>query len=552
MGGGNDRVKTFVLTAYPPSGAYLARLEKLAGGDLEIVTVSELRRLSAAGLLRRLRSLEGRCLLPVEDPSSTLLLPILEAIAALTRARVIDIVDRDLETKRRSRLAALRGLADLAAASLDARLALRDTQRELDELLRAPRMPASLAGRRLLFLNTNLWFGLKAGGSIAHVAGVVNALAERAYEVTLATGPDPVGVGPAAVIEQLAPPRQFGLPVDANLYLFQRAVDKQVLQLPRPDLLYQRNTIGSYTGAAIARRLGVPFVLEYNGSEVWVTRHWGRPLRREGLAVAAEEASLRHAHLVVTVSRALHDELVDRGVEPERVVWHANGVDAELFDPARFGQEERQALRERYGIAEDAVVATFVGTFGRWHGVDVLGQAVRLLAEREPERLARSRLHFLLVGDGLKMPEVRARVAGLDSLVTFSGLMPQSEVPLHLAASDVVVSPHVPNPDGSPFFGSPTKLFEYMAAGKAIVASDLEQIGDVLRDGLALLVRPGDAADLARGLLEVAEDGEHRAVLGRLARRRVLERYTWDHHVAAILERLEAVVGSGGANGARS
>jgi glycosyltransferase involved in cell wall biosynthesis len=542
-------VNTFVLTAYPLSGAYLARLEKLADGRLEVVTLSELRRLGTPGLLRRLRSLEGRCLLPIEDPSSTLLLPILEALAALTRSRVIEVVDRSLATERRSRFAALQGLAGLAAASVDGRRALRSAQHELDELLGAPRKPASLDGRRVLFLNTNLWFGLKAGGSIAHVAGVANALARRDFEVVLATAPEPVGVTPTVAIEQLVPPPQFGLPFEANHYRFDRAVEDQVLRLSRPHLVYERHKLGSYVGAALSRRLGVPFVLEYNGSEVWVMRHWGRPLRYEHVAVAAEEASLRHAHLVVTVSQTLQDELVERGVEPERVVWHPNGVDAERFDPARFGEDERHALRERYGIAQDAVLATFVGTFGHWHGVEVLGRTIRLLAAREPERLAHSRLHFLFVGDGLKMPEVRAEVAGLQSLVTFAGLVPQDETPLHLTASDVLVSPHVPNPDGSPFFGSPTKLFEYMAAGKAIVASDLEQIGDVLRDGLAVLVRPGDAEDLARGLLEVAEDGERRAELGRLARRRVLERYTWDHHVAAILERLDAVVGRGGSDG---
>jgi glycosyltransferase involved in cell wall biosynthesis len=80
-----------------------------------------------------------------------------------------------------------------------------------------------------------------------------------------------------------------------------------------------------------------------------------------------------------------------------------------------------------------------------------------------------------------------------------------------------------------------------MAAGKPIVASDLDQIGDVLRDGLAVLVRPGDAHDLARGLRTIASDEEKRRELGTLARDRVLERYTWHHHVVAVLEGLRRV-----------
>jgi glycosyltransferase involved in cell wall biosynthesis len=80
-----------------------------------------------------------------------------------------------------------------------------------------------------------------------------------------------------------------------------------------------------------------------------------------------------------------------------------------------------------------------------------------------------------------------------------------------------------------------------MAAGKAIVASDLDQIGDVLRDELAVLVRPGDPDDLARGLRGLVESPERRSELGARARERALERYTWGHHVDAIREALARV-----------
>jgi glycosyltransferase involved in cell wall biosynthesis len=121
--------------------------------------------------------------------------------------------------------------------------------------------------------------------------------------------------------------------------------------------------------------------------------------------------------------------------------------------------------------------------------------------------------------------------------------------------ADVVVSPHVPNRDGSRFFGSPTKLFEYMAMGKPIVASDLDQIGQVLRNGLhasrlpagdpsadeaapAVLLRPGDVTELVQAVLFVVEHPAWRRTLGANARSEALSKYTWSHHTAAILERL--------------
>ena len=131
----------------------------------------------------------------------------------------------------------------------------------------------------------------------------------------------------------------------------------------------------------------------------------------------------------------------------------------------------------------------------------------------------------------------------------FLGLVPQAMTPRYLAASDCFVSPHVPNPDGTEFFGSPTKLFEYMAMGKPIIASRLGQIADVLDDGqTAVMVDPGDAAQLAEAILRVR--GDHAAPgdpgadlganLGAAARRVALERFTWDAHVNALLRQISA------------
>lgn len=533
-------MRTFALAPYPLSATFRAQLEDEIGGPTEILVLPELRRLGTLTLLRRLRSMGGRCMLPLEDPTSETLLPILEILAALTRARETWVVRADGSQERSSRLRGLFHAGELLAASADVQAALLQARRTVDRLLREPRAAATLQGRRVLFLNANLWFGVKAGGSIAHVAGVANALLDRDYQLELATAPDPVGVKASASVRRLRPPRMYGFPIEGNVYRFGRSVVTQLRALERPSFVYQRHSLGSYAGVLAARRLGVPLVLEYNGSEVWVARHWGRPLHYGRLARDAEEVSLRHATLVVTISRALADEVVARGVERDRVVWHPNGVDAELFDPMRFSDDERRSLRGRYGIPADAVLATFVGTFGQWHGVDVLARTI----QREAEWARSAGVRFLLVGDGLKMAAVRQELEGLADVAVLAGLVPQEEVPLHLAASDVLVSPHVPNADGSPFFGSPTKLFEYMAAGKAIVASDLDQIGDVLRDGLAILVRPGDESDLAHALRVLVVDTELRETLGTRARARVLERYTWAHHVDAALAALERYAGS--------
>jgi glycosyltransferase involved in cell wall biosynthesis len=242
------------------------------------------------------------------------------------------------------------------------------------------------------------------------------------------------------------------------------------------------------------------------------------------------------------------------------VLFYPNAIDPRLFDPALFGGAERRRAREALGVPADATLLTFVGTFGLWHGTEVLAAAIRRLIDESRSWLEERRAHFLYVGDGAAAPRVRETLGAElgRPFVTLAGSRPQGETPRTLAASDILLSPHVPNPDGTPFFGSPTKLFEYMAMAKPIVASELDQIGWVLkgwtpgepplakgapgRARAAVLVEPGSVDSLVAGIRVAVEMPEAaREALGAEARRLVLQSFTWDRNVAAVLERLRAL-----------
>jgi glycosyltransferase involved in cell wall biosynthesis len=121
--------------------------------------------------------------------------------------------------------------------------------------------------------------------------------------------------------------------------------------------------------------------------------------------------------------------------------------------------------------------------------------------------------------------------------VTFTGSLAHELVPRYMDAADLCLSPHIPFADGTEFFGSPTKIFEYMAMAKAIIASNLGQIGQVLtHDQTAWLVSPGSVDELAAGLKHLVEHPETLARLGRNAREAVLSRYTWQRNAQAVLE----------------
>ena len=428
---------------------------------------------------------------------------------------------------------------------------------------RQPPRPIPLVARgRCLYLKPALSFGVSVGGSVAHVAGVANALARAGIGVRLlSTHEQPIV---EASVQQIVAPPSFliAFPFELNQHRYQsvflRAARSEARH-DKPDFIYQRYGLNDLSGLLMRRRLRVPLVLEFNGSEVWAQRHWGQPVRFERLARAIERVNLRHADLVVVVSKALVDQAVSLGASAERVLFYPNGIDPVAFDPGRFTDAERRATRRELGVPEAAELLTFVGTFGQWHGTDVLAHAIRRLIDQERAWLEQRGVHFLYVGDGGLAPKVRSILGPGNGapFVTLAGFRPQTEAPRILAASDVLLSPHVPNPDGTPFFGSPTKLFEYMAMARPIVASDLDQVGWVLKgwrvgdpppgadapraSRAALLVEPGSVDDLVRGIREAVElPRPEREALGREARRLVLESFTWDMNVAAVLERLRA------------
>ncbi len=222
------------------------------------------------------------------------------------------------------------------------------------------------------------------------------------------------------------------------------------------------------------------------------------------------------------------NNLIKAGVPAEKIVVNPNGVDVEEFRPG----VGRDVVRRELDVADDATLAGFVGTFGPWHGVLTLAEAIALLP---PDK----GLRFLLVGAGMFRDDVERIVseAGRSQQVIFAGQVEHKKVPSLLDACDILLSPHVPMNDGREFFGSPTKLFEYMAMGKAIVASRLGQIAEVLDDEkTALLIEPGDARQLAEAILRLSNSRELRERLGGAARRAAIERHTWKRNAQRVID----------------
>ncbi len=386
--------------------------------------------------------------------------------------------------------------------------------------------------KTVMFLRPDLAGQLQAGGSVSHVKGMISAFRKAGYRV-IYIADAPLEALPSQVIQIIVQPFLFLDVFDEfqlmayNFQLLWRA-KKWFLEY-RPSLLYQRHSIFSIAGGIIARRAKIPIILEANDSEVWVKTHWSR-LFFINLATRCEASALKLADKVAVISEGVHEQLEPYRLPSEKIIYNPNGVDTDEFHPLINGDK----IRARFNL-NNAIVVGFIGTFARWHGVETLFEAAAQVVQRDRN------IFFLLIGDGdlRSSLQYRTKKLGIDDRLIFTGIVQHSEAPAYLAACDVLVSPHLGFEGNEKFFGSPTKLFEYMAMGKAIIASNLEQLGKIIQDGVnGLLVQPGNAEELSKNILRLSHDPTLRKLLGQNVRKAAVEKYTWNKNVERIINAL--------------
>jgi glycosyltransferase involved in cell wall biosynthesis len=397
--------------------------------------------------------------------------------------------------------------------------------------------------KKCLYLKTNFWFGIQAGGSIGHISGVANRLADF-FEVTYMSPDEPQLLEPSVKIVSVDSTYRFSLPYELNNLGFNLPFLTKIRYFKDADFFYQRLSLYNFSGILMSLLLKKPLILEYNGSEVWIQKNWSAGLKYPKLAAAIEDFNLTHAARIVTVSEVLRDELIAQGYDKNKIVFYPNCIDPIKYSPDIISEEEKTELRKSIGLNDQHFIFTFVGTFGPWHGVEFLIEGINNFFKNSSNDNSR----FLLVGDGVLKKKCESLLnPEFKQKVLFLGLVPQSITPMYLAISDCFLSPHVKR-EGEKFFGSPTKLFEYMAMRKPVIASSLEQLSNLFESPVkdlkiqlaeksdGLLFEPNNIEEFTSQMEFVLNLKKKEAeAIGQNARDLALKKYTWKRHVEVIL-----------------
>jgi glycosyltransferase involved in cell wall biosynthesis len=299
----------------------------------------------------------------------------------------------------------------------------------------------------------------------------------------------------------------------------------QVAERERPAIIHAASGYRGYelalVGLALRRRLGVPLVYEVRSfhEATWspdqAVAESGEQFRRRH---AAETRCMHAADAVITIADAMRDEIVSRGVPPERVSVIPNGVDGDMFVP----RPADPSLKRRYGLEGRAVIGYVSNLDHPREGHELLIDATAILVKHG------RKIKCLIVGDGKRRAELEryARGSGARDAVVFTGSVPHELVPDVYALMDVFVVPR--RDEFASRHVTPLKPFEAMAMGRAMLVADLPALLEIVKPGeRGLTFAAGDPGALAKAAGELLDRADLRARLGEEARRWVVAERGW-------------------------
>lgn len=290
----------------------------------------------------------------------------------------------------------------------------------------------------------------------------------------------------------------------------------------KPDIVYSR-PINSFTALIFSKLTSSYLVIEVNGDQLQHRRSMGASFIKLFLIKFIERINFRFCDMIIPITHGLKNMLIERYTIPAgKMVVIESGSNTSLFKPL-----SRADCLEKLKLDQKARYVGFVGMFFRHQGIDTLIEASPAILSSFPDA------RFLVVGDGVMMEEWKRKISqkNLSQAFIFPGQVPYVDVPLYLNSMDVCVAPFTRDRGET----SPLKLFDYLACGRPVVASDIASIHEILLEsGAAIPITPDDPKALAKAITELFCNPEKAAELGRRGRQFVQSKYSWE----AVAQRL--------------
>ena len=299
-----------------------------------------------------------------------------------------------------------------------------------------------------------------------------------------------------------------------------------ILKRQKPDILFNRLELYYFSGLWLSRLLDLPFVVEADCPPAYehATFYGKHYLHLGNLSTHLDLANLRAADAIIVISDVLKNYYIERGIPAEKMHVIANAADPQKFRPMPKDRE----LAEKYRLAGKTVVG-WIGSLVGWSGIESLTATARYILQARPNTC------FMLVGGGKNQEFFREQLQTGDHAgrVILPGTVPHGEVPRYLSCMDVVLAPY---PKLDFWYASSMKIFEYMSAGKTVLATNVGQVGEIIEDGVnGYLFDPEANGELREKITALVDSAEVRQRAGAQARRDIEQKWNWDNNAQKML-----------------
>jgi glycosyltransferase involved in cell wall biosynthesis len=301
---------------------------------------------------------------------------------------------------------------------------------------------------------------------------------------------------------------------------------KKLLRKERIDFIYERYAFFGWVGMFCAKRSKIPLIVEVNFTTY-------TPLFRKKsklllpLARYIEKKVFLKSDAIFVVSSFLKNQLMGLGVPEARIFLTPNAVSGNVFN--RY--LNAASIRSEFKLNGKSVIG-FVGGFYPWHGLDFLLRALSSIEKKT------NNICLLLIGDGPEKETLKqiSKELNISSEIIFCGCVPYEKLPGYIAAMDICVMPDSNN------YGSPMKIFEYMAMAKPVVAPHLAPIEDVITDNFnGMLFKQRDLSSLENCLLQLLKNNEKRNNIGEEARKTIFSKHLWRHNAEKVIQAYDEI-----------
>jgi glycosyltransferase involved in cell wall biosynthesis len=298
-----------------------------------------------------------------------------------------------------------------------------------------------------------------------------------------------------------------------------------IKMIERVDFLYVRQ-MNSFLPLIIARLFKIPTFFEIPNDPYLAYQSSARA--RRFFERLIDQYSMVLAHRIVVLSEWSKRRLNQLGgISLSKIIVSPSGTDTKLFKPL-----EKRKCCKTLGLDPSLFYVGFVGSFFDHQGIETLINAAPIILGKLKN------VWFLLVGDGPMMDIWKDKIKqkGLQHAFIFTGQVPYKKVPEYVGAMDICVAPHKKDTNQA----SPVKLFDYMACGKPIVASDIEVVREIVGDsGCLLLTKPENKLELAEGIISLIQDEGRRKIMGQKGREIAIQNYDREKIVKDLIARIK-------------